>query len=296
MRREFLYPRHFTLKWAELGLQEEDLSRLEIALVDDPTLGLLLEGTGGARRMCFSTDGAVRRRTVHVLYVDFEAGETVVALEVYEPYGKATLTPEERVALQGYIGFLSGLFEKKSGRRSTRLYDGVMESVKELMQASVDSGGEMIRHQLSIEDEMALTSEDVRRIREGAGMSEISLAKALGVTPRVVASWENGQSCPGGSASRLLAVMRRTCMGEKNAAERGKYKEEIRMPSSGEILQTRKNANMTQRMFARTLAVPLRTVEAWESGRGRPDGSACRLIGLIRSNPRFADETGIVSR
>ena len=62
-----------------------------------------------------------------------------------------------------------------------------------------------------------------------------------------------------------------------------------------EIKKVRLAANMTQWMFAKVIGVTAKSVEGWEGGRARPDGAARRLIGLIKENPQFATETGIMT-
>ena len=64
--------------------------------------------------------------------------------------------------------------------------------------------------------------------------------------------------------------------------------------SPSEIKTIRKNAGMTQRLFAEFLGVSLKTVEAWESGRNRPNGTACRLLSLTKDNPQFPKMSGFV--
>ena len=51
-----------------------------------------------------------------------------------------------------------------------------------------------------------------------------------------------------------------------------------------EIKQLRLSVPMTQRSFADFMGVSIKTVEAWESGRNHPSGSAARLMQLITSN------------
>ena len=63
-----------------------------------------------------------------------------------------------------------------------------------------------------------------------------------------------------------------------------------------EIKQIRKNAAMTQDLFARCIGVSKKSVEAWEYGRAKPDGAARRLLGLMCDNPCFAQENGIVCK
>lgn len=61
-----------------------------------------------------------------------------------------------------------------------------------------------------------------------------------------------------------------------------------------EIKSIRIKANMTQRVFAAVIGVSIKTVEAWEGGRSKPDGAARRLLGLIEQNPNFATDNGIL--
>ena len=61
-----------------------------------------------------------------------------------------------------------------------------------------------------------------------------------------------------------------------------------------EIKDIRTNAGMTQSLFAQSIGVSKKTVEAWESGRNHPDGAACRLLALLRETPEFMQQVGIV--
>ncbi len=61
-----------------------------------------------------------------------------------------------------------------------------------------------------------------------------------------------------------------------------------------QIKEIRNNSKMTQEIFAKCIGVSKKSVEAWEGGRTKPDGAARRLLGLLRDNPYFANEIGIV--
>lgn len=65
---------------------------------------------------------------------------------------------------------------------------------------------------------------------------------------------------------------------------------------AAEIKAIRVNAGMTQVVFAKFMGVSAKTVEAWESGRNQPIGSACRLLHLIKADPAFPQKSGIVVR
>lgn len=64
--------------------------------------------------------------------------------------------------------------------------------------------------------------------------------------------------------------------------------------TASEIKDIRKKAGMTQVLFAKYLGVSLKTVEAWESGRTRPNGAACRLLSITKKDPQFPKSSGIV--
>lgn len=65
--------------------------------------------------------------------------------------------------------------------------------------------------------------------------------------------------------------------------------------NASEIKSIRTNAGMTQTVFAEFMGVSVKTVEAWESGRNKPTGSACRLLDLTKGDPAFPQKSGIVS-
>ena len=54
MTREFITLPSFDVKWKSLGLDEDDKSRLEQELLDNPKIGPVMQGTGGVRKMRFA--------------------------------------------------------------------------------------------------------------------------------------------------------------------------------------------------------------------------------------------------
>jgi putative transcriptional regulator len=40
-------------------------------------------------------------------------------------------------------------------------------------------------------------------------------------------------------------------------------------------------------VFAGSLGISPKTVEAWENGRTKPEGASCRLLEIVRDNPGF---------
>ena len=62
-----------------------------------------------------------------------------------------------------------------------------------------------------------------------------------------------------------------------------------------EIRSIRNSTGLTQILFAKYMGVSVKTVEAWEAGRNHPEGAACRLLSMTRSDPTFPQKSGIVT-
>lgn len=60
--------------------------------------------------------------------------------------------------------------------------------------------------------------------------------------------------------------------------------------SGEDIKQIRKSVGLSQVVFASSLGVSKKTVEAWECGRNAPEGPSRRLLQLIRDNPEVIDQ------
>jgi putative transcriptional regulator len=54
-----------------------------------------------------------------------------------------------------------------------------------------------------------------------------------------------------------------------------------------DIRQIRQRTGLSQVMFAGSLGVSPKTVEAWESGRNKPEGASRRLLEIVRDDPGF---------
>lgn len=65
--------------------------------------------------------------------------------------------------------------------------------------------------------------------------------------------------------------------------------------TNAEIREIRKNAKMTQAVFALYMGVSVKTVEAWENGRTHPTGPACRLMTILAEGKEQPDFVRIVS-
>ena len=66
--------------------------------------------------------------------------------------------------------------------------------------------------------------------------------------------------------------------------------------SASEIKNIRNSAGMTQIVFANFMGVSAKTVEAWESGRNKPEGPARRIFSLLKSDPELPEKYKIIAR
>jgi putative transcriptional regulator len=57
--------------------------------------------------------------------------------------------------------------------------------------------------------------------------------------------------------------------------------------NTDDIKRIRKKTGLSQVMFAGSLGVSPKTVEAWENGRNKPEGASRRLLEIVRDDPGF---------
>lgn len=57
--------------------------------------------------------------------------------------------------------------------------------------------------------------------------------------------------------------------------------EPLKEYSAQKIKGIRSSVGMSQKSFAGYLGVSIKTVEAWEAGKNKPSGTACRLLSIL---------------
>lgn len=65
--------------------------------------------------------------------------------------------------------------------------------------------------------------------------------------------------------------------------------------SAEEVRQIRTNADLSQALFAQFMGVSKKTVEAWEAGRNTPNGTAQRMLDLVKRDPDFPHKSKIIN-
>ena len=96
MTREFVYTEPFRKCWKAMGLSEDDLKKLEEILLDNPQLGDVIEGTGGARKMRIQIENRGKSGGGRVIYVDVFEKEKLYFLLAYPKNVQDNLTPDQK--------------------------------------------------------------------------------------------------------------------------------------------------------------------------------------------------------
>lgn len=63
-----------------------------------------------------------------------------------------------------------------------------------------------------------------------------------------------------------------------------------------DIKRIRVELGMTQLLFAGLMGVSIKTVEAWEAGRNRPDGPARRILEMLQTDPLLPQKMNILTK
>jgi hypothetical protein len=103
MKREFISTKIFDKRWSEIGLTDDDLCRLENYIMDNPHVGEVIEGTGGAIKLRFALPGAGKSGGVRTIYVDLIKFKKIHLITCYPKSKKDTLTDKEKAAIKDVV-------------------------------------------------------------------------------------------------------------------------------------------------------------------------------------------------
>ena len=114
MTRIFVELPLFRSKWDGFGLNDEDLRRLQMELLEDPKVGDVMKGTGGVRKMRFAFEHQGKSGGIRVIYVDFEVYEKIYLLTAYTKNEKENLTKDERNEIKKLITVLENQLKENN--------------------------------------------------------------------------------------------------------------------------------------------------------------------------------------
>jgi hypothetical protein len=96
----FVMTESFDDSWDECNLTDDNLRELQIELLNNPTCGKVIQGTGGFRKMRFGLPGQGKRGGLRVIYVDFPAYEVTYLVLAYPKSEKDNLSKAEQNELK----------------------------------------------------------------------------------------------------------------------------------------------------------------------------------------------------
>lgn len=102
----FIETDEFVAQWESLGFDDEtDLWELQLLIMHDPTVGKVIAGTGGFRKMRFgrSIDSIGKRGGVRVCHVLFAEHGIVLLVTAYGKSEKDDLSAREKRYIREYI-------------------------------------------------------------------------------------------------------------------------------------------------------------------------------------------------
>ena len=113
MKREFIYFKIFDKSWREMGLTDDDLIELENMIMENPTIGKIIQGTGGVRKLRFVlSNNKGKSGGARILYVDYVSYDKTVLLNAYPKGGKDNITDSEKNQLKKIVEGISKEWKK----------------------------------------------------------------------------------------------------------------------------------------------------------------------------------------
>lgn len=103
MTRTFVYTAPFRRCWKAMGLDDDSLIDLEKALLENPQVGDVIEGTGGARKMRIQLTGHGKRGGGRVIYLDVFEREDLYLLFAYPKNVQDDLTPDQKKGIRKLV-------------------------------------------------------------------------------------------------------------------------------------------------------------------------------------------------
>ena len=116
MNRTFIEVPLFMKRWKEIGLDDDDLMRLQKALLENPQAGDMMQGTGGIRKLRFALPGRGKSGGARVCYVDYMEFGTIYLIMAFTKDEQANLSQEEKKILRELVKQLKDETARRFGK------------------------------------------------------------------------------------------------------------------------------------------------------------------------------------
>jgi len=113
MTREFIRLFEFEKQCKHIGLIEDDILSVEIRILLNPACGVMIQGTGGIRKLRVAYNNIGKSSGARVAYVDFPSYNKTYFITVYKKGEMDNLSQEERNELRELVRMLKNELRKQ---------------------------------------------------------------------------------------------------------------------------------------------------------------------------------------
>ena len=113
MSRDFIRLPEFEKQCKHIGLDEDDIREIENAVLDNPSIGVIMRGTGGVRKFRSILPNRGKSGGARVIYIDFIRYEKVYLITAYAKSETENLSQAERNELKTLVKILEAELRKK---------------------------------------------------------------------------------------------------------------------------------------------------------------------------------------
>ena len=110
MTREFINADIFDKNWNKLGLTDDDLKDFQEYLLQNPSAGDIIEGTGGAAKVRFALEGNNKGKSggIRVIYADITHKNQIGLILCYSKGKQDNLTTQQKKQLKELVKTMKG--------------------------------------------------------------------------------------------------------------------------------------------------------------------------------------------
>jgi len=113
MKRVFVRLFEFEKQCKQINIDEDDITAIEEELINNPTKGSVISGTGGIRKLRVKLPNRGKKGGARVIYVDFLRYEKTYFLTAYGKSKIEDLTSDEKKDLKTIVILLEDELRKK---------------------------------------------------------------------------------------------------------------------------------------------------------------------------------------
>ncbi|MCL2819337.1 MAG: type II toxin-antitoxin system RelE/ParE family toxin [Oscillospiraceae bacterium] len=113
MTREFIRLFEFEKQCQHIGLIEDDILSVEIRILLNPACGVMIQGTGGIRKLRVAFNNKGKSGGARVIYIDFAGYNKTYFITVYAKGEMDNLSQAERNELKELVKILKNELRKQ---------------------------------------------------------------------------------------------------------------------------------------------------------------------------------------